>query len=64
MPCDDKYLKIKWLDTKTEDLVLKKNGQLEYTKKRFTLSTQRYFSGYQMENMCMISQKIYKHKRE
>ena len=46
---DANYLKFKWNDNKTKDIVLIKNLFFEYRQKKVPITTQKYFCGDQME---------------
>ena len=52
IPCYDNYFKIKWLDTKTDDRLVKTNVSLEYMKKRVSI-----YVGIVWKNLCIISLK-------
>ena len=61
---DEKYLKTKWLDTKTEERLFKRNVSLEYMKNRVPNFTQNYFSGAHMEESVHdLTIKISQHKK-
>ena len=56
IPCNDNkrdknYLKVKWTDNKTEDIVLIKNVSVGYIQRRVTTSTYNYFSGIHIKKL-------------
>ena len=63
MPEDAKHLKLIWINTKKEEMVLIENCSKEYEHKRIPISTQRYKDGEDMDKSVLDITDSMKHHK-